>query len=57
MDKVSSLDYVVAHGLLGGTSLVRQLPGGGFDERLNTGTALALTAYDNDIGHTIASIR
>jgi hypothetical protein len=57
LDKVSALDYVVSNGLLGGVSLVRQLPDGRFDERLNTGTALALVAYDNDIGHTIARYR
>jgi hypothetical protein len=57
LDQVSALDYVESHGRLGGASLVRQLPGRRFDERLNTGTALALVAYDNDIGHTIARYR
>ena len=57
LDEVSGLPGVVAHGRFGGVSLARQLPGRHFDQRLNTGTALGLVAYDNDVGRTIARYR
>jgi hypothetical protein len=57
LDQVTRLDYVDAHGLFGGVNIARQLPGGRFDNRLNTGTALGLAAYDDDIGRTVARFR
>jgi ABC-type antimicrobial peptide transport system permease subunit len=57
LDQVSGLQYVVGHGRFGGVFLARQLPDRRFDQRLNTGTALGLVAYDDNIGHTIARYR
>ncbi|MDQ1461763.1 MAG: putative transport system permease protein [Actinomycetota bacterium] len=56
LDAVDRSPLVVAHGRFGGMWLYR-VQNGKIDERLNTGSAFGLAAYDDAVGRTISSLR
>jgi ABC-type antimicrobial peptide transport system permease subunit len=56
LDAVERSPLVIAHGRFGGTWLYR-VQDGKVDERLNSGSAFGLAAYDDAVGRTIASLR
>jgi len=56
LDAVDQLPMVVAHGRFGGSNLL-VVNGDKVDQRLVTGSAFGLVAYDTRIGRTISTLR
>lgn len=56
LDAIDRSPLVVAHGRMGGASIYR-IRGGRVDQRLNTGSAFGLVAYDSQIFRSVSAPR